>query len=153
VEYVRLPKGGIVICDGITQAARVANAYRPNGLDLSYLLADPGDVPQIGPEKGRPRGPDGIARFRSEHGSFRYVLYEEGDPIAALQVVAPPPPKRGPWRATIANVYTRPERRREGLASALLAVAREDFDEVVHSADLSAEGAAWKASDPEGRSW
>lgn len=149
MEYVVLPEGrGVVVCDGLTQATRVAKAYRPNGLDLSYLLADPGEVEQIGPERGARRR-DGIARFRSEHGSFRYVLYEDGDPIAALQVVARPPPKRGPWRATIANVYTVPGRRREGLASELLDAARRDFDEVVHSAsDLTSEGSAWKAADP-----
>jgi hypothetical protein len=75
------------------------------------------------------------------------VLYEEGEPISALQVVAPKPPRRGKWRATIANVYTVPERRREGHAARLLGAARNDFDEVMHSKhDLTTEGSKWKAS-------
>jgi len=123
-----------------------AAGMRPNpGLDLSYLLAPPGTTPQIGDETGRTRV-DGVSRFRSPHGSFRYVLYEQGEPLSALQVMARKPPKKGPWKARIANVYTATGHRRRGLARRLLAAARRDFDEVKHSAhDLSSDGARWKA--------
>ncbi len=129
------------------RAAFDAAGLRPNpGLDLSYLLAPPGTTPQIGDETGRTRR-DGVSRFRSPHGSFRYVLYEQGEPLSALQVMARKPPKKGPWKARIANVYTATGHRRRGLARRLLASARRDFDEVEHAAhDLSSEGARWKDS-------
>lgn len=107
---------------------------------LKIYLGDPGTVPGIGAERGR-RPANGVGRFKSPHGSVRYVWYEGGDPLAALQVVT-----RDGVHATIANVYTTPGRRREGLAAALLAQARRDFVEVVHAEEehLSPEGRAWR---------
>jgi GNAT superfamily N-acetyltransferase len=107
---------------------------------LAVYLGDPGAVPGIGPERGR-KPTSGIGRFKSPHGSVRYVWYEHGTPLAALQVVS-----RDGKLATIANVYTVPARRREGLAAALLARARRDFNRVTHAGEehLSAEGRAWR---------
>src|SRR5574342_1044842 len=99
--------------------------------DVSDYLAvypgDPGTVPGIGAERGK-KPTSGVGRYRSPHGSVRYVWYEHGIPLAALQVVT-----RDGRRATIANVYTVPARRREGLAAALLARARRDFRAVEHA--------------------
>ena len=106
---------------------------------LSVYLGDPGTVPGIGAERGK-KPTSGIGRYKSPHGSVRYVWYEHGKPMAALQVVT-----RDGKHATIANVYTVPSRRREGLAAALLAKARHDFKSVDHAdeAHLSDEGRAW----------
>lgn len=107
---------------------------------LAVYLGDPGTVPGIGPERGK-KPTSGIARYKSPHGSVRYVWYEHGTPLAALQVVT-----RDGTRAIIANVYTAPTRRREGLAAALLARARRDFRTVEHAgeAHLSAAARAWR---------
>jgi GNAT superfamily N-acetyltransferase len=107
---------------------------------LMVYLGDPGTVPGIGTERGK-RPTSGIGRYKSPHGSVRYVWYEHGAPLAALQVVT-----RDGKLATIANVYTAPSHRRAGLASALLAKARRDFKEVHHAeeAHLSPAGRAWR---------
>jgi predicted GNAT family acetyltransferase len=109
---------------------------------LAVYLGDPGTVPGIGSERGK-KPTSGIGRFKSPHGSVRYVWYEHGTPLAALQVVT-----RDGKHATISNVYTAPARRREGLAAALLAKARHDFKTVEHAeeAHLSAAGRAWRES-------
>jgi hypothetical protein len=107
---------------------------------LAIYLGDPGSVPGIGSERGK-KPTSGIGRYKSPHGSVRYVWYEHGVPLAALQVVT-----RDGKQATIANVCTVASRRREGLAAALLAKARHDFKSVEHAeeAHLSAEGRAWR---------
>lgn len=107
---------------------------------LAVYLEDPGTVPGIGPERGK-KPTSGIARYKSPHGSVRYVWYEHGKPLAALQVVT-----RDNESATIANVYTIPAHRRKGLANALLAKARHDFKTVTHAVEehLSGTGRAWR---------
>jgi hypothetical protein len=107
---------------------------------LAVYLGDPGSVPGIGTERGK-KPTSGIGRYKSPHGSVRYVWYEHGSPLAALQVVT-----RDGKEATIANVYTTSARRREGLAAALLARARQDFKKVEHAeeAHLSSSGRAWR---------
>jgi ribosomal protein S18 acetylase RimI-like enzyme len=107
---------------------------------LAIYLGAPGKVPGIGAESGKqPRS--GVGRYKSPHGSVRYVWYEHGAPLAVLQVVT-----RDGKLATIANVYTVPARRRQGLANALLTRAQHDFREVRHAEDahLSTEGRAWR---------
>jgi ribosomal protein S18 acetylase RimI-like enzyme len=107
---------------------------------LAMHLRGPGEVPGIGAERGQ-RSARGIARYVSPHGSVRYVQYDRGAPIAALQVVTP-----DGRHAVIANVYVTPDRRRQGLASQLLARAQRDFVQVADAPDasLSAEGRAWR---------
>ena len=119
--------------------------YRSNAVSdvseyLAIYLGDPGSVPGIGAERGK-KPMSGVGRYKSPHGSVRYVWYEHGTPLAALQVVT-----RDGKLATIANVYTVPTRRREGLAAALLAKARRDFKGVEHAEEtrLSAAGRAWR---------
>lgn len=74
--------------------------------------------------------------------SVRYVKYDNnGDIIAALQFATKGPRSK---KATIQNVYTRKDHRREGLASQLLRKARYDFD-IKHSTDLTDDGKAWKS--------
>jgi ribosomal protein S18 acetylase RimI-like enzyme len=101
--------------------------------DIREYLATPGSDPlaatilppsdpntAIGPEQCVSRGD--IKRCRSPHGSTRYLKYDDGNIVAGLQVVS-----RDSKEALIANVYTRPEYRRRGLASALIDAARRDF--------------------------
>jgi len=105
--------------------------------DLKHLLLPPGATAEIGPEKGR-SVTDGIAKYVSPHGSYRYVLYISGQAVSALQVMS-----RDKKSAQVANVFTAPEFRRQGQAAKLLARARKDFRTVNHSRNLSEEGRAW----------
>lgn len=107
---------------------------------LAVYLNGPGKVPGIGAERGRsPR--NGLGRFRSPHGSTRYVWYVDAKPVSALQVVS-----QDGKLATIANVYTEPSHRRMGFAKILLDAARKDFKQVKHASDsnLSPSGRAWR---------
>ena len=115
--------------------------------ELAGYLGAPGAVPQIGPEKGRAKR-EGIAKFTSPHGSYRYVLFMGGDPISVVQVVS-----SDGKHATIANAFTRPDHRRMGHADQLLRRARRDFKSVKHAAEshLSEDARAWRsASNPPG---
>ena len=106
---------------------------------LQYLVWPPGETEEIGPERGKAVR-DGIALFTSPHGSYRYVLYKDGEAISALQVVS-----EDKTHAKIANVYTASAYRRTGAAKMLLDRARRDFTTVVHSKHLTTEGKAWRA--------
>ncbi len=109
------------------------------GLDVN--LRDPGQVPGIGPERGKRPGPNGIGKYVSPHGSTRYVAYVQGQPVSALQVVS-----RDGRSARVANVFTSPEHRRSGWASTLMARARKDFGSISHASEenISDDGKAWR---------
>lgn len=112
--------------------------------DLSFLLARPGKVPQIGRESGKPM-PNGISVYRtprSPYGrSFRFVMHERGHAIAALQVMQPVS-----MPAVIANVWVERDRRREGIASMLFDYAQIMLGPIQHSGHLSEDGRAWAAA-------
>lgn len=118
-------------------AAVAADGERGPADPLQALLAPPGENPTIGPETGEATA-DGIVRLDSPHGSTRYLLYVSCEPVSGLQVVS-----RDGRHATIANVFTVPAHRRQGLAAMLLATAKHDFETVTHSTALSREGALW----------
>lgn len=104
---------------------------------LSYLIGPKGRVSQIGSETGAaPR--NGIAVFKSPHGSYRFVMLDDGEIVAALQVMHRPGVK-----ALAANVYVAPGYRRKGLASVLAREAERAFGEVMYSADRSSAGESW----------
>jgi predicted GNAT family acetyltransferase len=109
-------------------------------MGLDVYLKDPGQVPGIGPEKGR-KLLDGIAKFVSPYGSFRYVAYVGGQAVSALQVVS-----KDKKTAVIANVFTVTEFRKQGWAAQLLQKARRDFKVVGHAKDdhVSEDGKAWR---------
>ena len=116
--------------------------------DLEFLLSPPGETAQIGDEKGRaPRpGENAILRYRTDHGSYRYVKVVDGQIIAGLQVMSRDILRgKEPAIAKIANVYTHPDFRRQGHAADLLAKAKTFFDKVLHSKDLTSIGSRWKS--------
>lgn len=107
--------------------------------DLKYLLQPAGTIPQIGVEKQIGNATNGSVKFLSPNGSYRYVRYVDGNPVSAIQIVS----KDGK-NGQIANVYTLPEYRKQGLARELLDRAKQGFEKIVHSKDLSGLGAIWK---------
>lgn len=121
-----------------TQLAREIREYlaRPGSDPLAATLLPPGQSPAIGPESGAARR-EGIGRHASPHGSTRYLSYADGRIVSGLQVVS-----RDGQTATIANVYTLPEHRGQGIAAALVARAQKDFPVVrwPDEGSLSAHG-------------
>jgi GNAT superfamily N-acetyltransferase len=106
--------------------------------DLSYLLEP--KVSQIGDEKAVYETENGICKYVSREGSYRYVYKTNGMAVGALQVVS-----RDRKNAIIANVFTLPEYRRQKLAKKLLLHARSEFQTVEHSPmDLTDLGKLWK---------
>lgn len=75
--------------------------------------------------------------------SYRYVQYEDGEPVAVLQFQTAGPRSK---KATIQNVYTVEGKRRQGYASRLLRRAQQDFD-IRHSNDLTDDGRKFKKAD------
>lgn len=108
---------------------------------LDYLLAGPGEVRQIGPERG-PRVATGITRYDSTRptGSYRYVAYDDSTPTGVLQVIAVS------GGHVIANVFVRPDARRRGVASALLRRAESDLGPLSWPPEdeMSGAGVAWR---------
>lgn len=111
--------------------------FETDEADLQYLLSLPGETGRIGKERGKIVS-DGISLFRSPHGSYRYVMYIGGIPVSALQVM-----RRG-RNGIIANVYTRPENRRQGLATQLFRYAQKDFKVINHSEHMTELGSSWR---------
>ena len=111
-------------------------------IDLGVFFGPPGSVRAIGPERivrssSKTAAPD-LVVMTSREGSTRYLAHRDGLPVAVLQVVS-----ADGVHARIANAYVVPDRRRTGLASMLLAEARRDFAEVLHSDMLSGDGRAF----------
>jgi GNAT superfamily N-acetyltransferase len=108
-------------------------------INLSYLLAGPGQVPQIGSEEAYPAfTQNGSVKYVSPHGSYRYLYFVDGKPVSALQVVS-----RDGKNANVANVYTLPEYRKKGYATELFERAKQGFKKLTHSKDLSTAGSLW----------
>jgi hypothetical protein len=120
---------------GEVRERRLREVREPN---LSYLLGPMGTIRAIGHEDGPEPPTNGIARYRSEHGSYRYVYYVRGEPVSAIQVMA-----RDKKHGRVANVWTAPHARRNGYATKLIQQARKDFKTVEHSDALSADAVAW----------
>jgi ribosomal protein S18 acetylase RimI-like enzyme len=121
---------------GYKLASEITESSEP---DLAYLLAPAGEIPQIGTEKQVGSTKDGSVKFISPNGSYRYVRYVAGKPVSALQIVS-----RDGKNAHVANVYTLPEYRKQGFARELIDRARQGFESITHSKDLSTLGAIWK---------
>ena len=109
--------------------------------DLSYLLLPVGQTQQIGAEKQDKKTKDGIERYSNQFGSYRYVMMMDGEPVGAIQVMS-----RDKSKGVAANVFVKPEYRRQGIAKRLLVQAKKDFDEVEYNPDQSDDGKAWVSS-------
>jgi len=109
---------------------------------MDPFLLPAGSCPAIGAERTVRAfaSADGVvvAVLASPHGSTRYLAAIDDVPVSVLQVVS-----RDGRHARIANAFTVHERRRKGLARMLLAAARTDFVEILHSEDLSDHGRAF----------
>ena len=111
-------------------------SYLVEETDLKYLLGDRGKIPHIGQEKGRKKK-DGISKYVSPFGSYRYVYYLNGEAVSVLQVMA----KEG--IVVAANVYTVGSVRRKGYASKLFKAAKKDFPFITLNKSRSSDGQAW----------
>lgn len=108
---------------------------------LSDNLLPLGQVPHIGDERVAYQSANGICKYVSPHGSYRYVYMVDGRPVSGLQVVS-----RDKKNAVVAQVYTDQASRRNGYATALLNQARKEFKTVAPATDFSKEGRAWHQS-------
>lgn len=115
-------------------------------IDLRHLLLPKGALVHVGIEHGD-AVQDGIAAWSSEVG-MRYVLMQQDNAIAALQIV-----EVSPGRGMVAGVYTRTECRRQGLATGLLQRAKRDFDTIEHIVTMTKDGRAWAAAVTRAQPW
>ena len=108
------------------------------GNPLTVLLP-PSAHPAIGHESGKAKR-QGIGKHVSPHGSTRYLMYQDGEVVAGLQVMS-----QDGTHAKIANVHTRQDHRRKGYADKLLARAERDFSTVAHAdtPHLSDDAKGW----------
>ena len=129
------------------EASRMARAKV--AADENPLLSLPNESKMIGREKVVSDGPDlKIMEADPDYApggrrSFRYVQYENGEPVGALQFMTKGPRSK---KATIQNVYTAEGKRRQKVAANLLRRAQKDFD-IKHSDDLTDAGRAFKGAD------
>ena len=108
---------------------------------MSYLLLPVGQTQQIGAEKQDKKTKDGIERYSNKFGSYRYVMKMGDEIVGAIQVMS-----RDKSKGVAANVFVKPEYRRQGIAKRLLVQAKKDFDEVEYNPDQSDDGKAWVSS-------
>jgi len=104
---------------------------------LSHLFQPIGKNPSIGPEVIDKRSTPEIVIYRSPHGSYRLIYQFNGMPASALQIVIMNN------EAHVANVYTKPEFRRSGLATKLLNKVKTMFKNVSFSRHRSDDGSNW----------
>jgi predicted GNAT family acetyltransferase len=106
--------------------------------EMDDILGGSGTLRQIGDEKVVYENPNGISKYVSPHGSYRYVYMVDGKIISALQIVSQ---KRGV--GIVARVTTLPEFERQGYASALLGQARKEFRTILPAEHLTERGRNW----------
>src|SRR5579859_1383193 len=106
---------------------------------LNYLLLPQSQISQIGKEKMVYQGT--ISKYVSREGSYRYVLFVDGKPVSAIQIMS-----KDKKSGIVANVYTLPEYRHQGLATKLFHAAEKDFQTLTHSRHLSDFSKGWKDS-------
>lgn len=110
--------------------------------DAGYDLLKPiGQSINIGDESGDFIN-DGFSVFKNPYGSMRFVYSVDGDIKSAIQVMSTDGGKTG----VIANVYTHPEYRRQGIATKLMEFTRSKVKNLVHSDSLTYDGSQWKNS-------
>lgn len=108
--------------------------------DLISFLGEKSTIPAIGIEYGK-KVNNGISKYVSQFGSYRYIKYIDGNPISVLQIMS----KDG-INGSVSNVYTKPEYRKRGYSKELWERAKQDFKTISHSEFLSESGKAFKQS-------
>ena len=111
--------------------------------NLTWLLDHgPTSYRGVGPEKIQSDFLNhGINVYKDPYGSYRFVMYHDGKPVAGLQIV------KGKTGIIASNVYTHPEFRRKGLATALFKQAQSMFPRIKISDSRSDTGGKdWAAS-------
>jgi ribosomal protein S18 acetylase RimI-like enzyme len=94
-----------------------------------------------GPEKEKKLSPT-VSVFTSPYGSYRFVKFKDGEPVAAMQVVSQD--KRGNKAGYICNMYALSGYRRMGIGFELYAHAKQLFKGgLTFSNDLSNQGKAF----------
>ena len=106
--------------------------------DLSYLLNKEISA-MTGPEKHY-KVKNGISRHVSNTGSTRFMFHADDKPVSAIQII-----ENGP-EAVVANIYTIPEYRRQGIATTLFKHAKKYFPNLRYSKHLTGEGEKFKDS-------
>jgi 8-oxo-dGTP pyrophosphatase MutT (NUDIX family)/GNAT superfamily N-acetyltransferase len=77
-----------------------------------------------------------VSVFVDPNGSYRFVKFVDGQPVAAMQVMS-----RDKKSGYVANIYVSPEHRRKGYGSELVRNARKIFKDLSFSEDRSGNGA------------
>lgn len=112
----------------------------PGQVGLKSLLNHRSECYMIGDEIILRTAPP-IEVWQSEHGSYRYVLLDQGEVVSCLQLVS-----RDGKTGRIAQAYTREGQRRKGFVTRLYQVAKEDFNRIDMSTDVSESGDAFQRS-------
>ncbi len=133
--YERKEQGGAIVAKD--DFIKNNSSFKGNNENLSYLLSESGQTSHIGEEKEVSQRND-IKLFKSPFGSYRYVLYKDGQSISGIQVLS----KDGK-KGIQANSFTKKEFRGQGYASKLMDLIKKDFPELTYSSDLSDSGAAF----------
>jgi ribosomal protein S18 acetylase RimI-like enzyme len=87
-----------------------------------------------GPEKQTKLTPT-VSVYSDKNGSHRFVKHDAGQPIAAIQVMS-----RAKGQGHVANVFTRPDHRRQGHGTELVRHAQRMFPQLTFSDDRSEIG-------------
>jgi predicted GNAT family acetyltransferase len=111
----------------------------------SDLLSHPNKSYSVGAERLLHDAPDlKIAQAKyspTKAKSYRYLSYQNNEPVGVLQFMTD---AKNPKSAVIQNAYVKQALQKQGIGSALLARARQDFD-LRHSDELSEAGKAFAA--------
>jgi hypothetical protein len=106
--------------------------------DLSYLLNK--EISAMTGLEKHYKVKDGISRHVSNTGSTRFMFHADDKPVSAIQII-----ENGP-EAIVANIYTIPEYRRQGIATTLFRHAKKYFPNLKYSKHLTGEGEKFKDS-------
>lgn len=104
---------------------------------LSSVLSR--DYPNVGAEKATKCG-NHCVKLTDQHGSVRYILDDGTKPIAAIQLMV-----KGK-SAIIANIYVDPEYRRNGIATTLVELTKNDYPNIQYSENVTEDGKPFETS-------
>jgi len=117
------------------ESNNIFESIRSNETLVSFLNKE---HPYVGVEKEEILSPT-VKVLKDKYGSYRFLKYENEQHIAVIQVLSN---KRGIGH--VANIYTKPEYRRQGIMSELLQHVRDMFPKkLTFSEDRSEDGEAF----------